>query len=86
VGDRERIASITGSERRAQAGIKLLGYGPGQDPGHELRGAARADLVERAGSGTLRVLIAGTFPLQDVARAHEAGIAGHAPGKLVLVP
>ena len=81
-----RIASITGSPRRAEAGIKLLGYGPGQDAGTEIRDAARSDLVERAGSGALRVIIDTTFPLADAAKAHEAGIAGHAPGKLVLIP
>jgi NADPH:quinone reductase-like Zn-dependent oxidoreductase len=86
VADRARIASITGSPRRATAGIKLLGYGPGQDAGTEIRGAARAPLVERAGAGTLRVVVDATFPLTDAAEAHEIGLAGHAPGKLVLLP
>jgi NADPH:quinone reductase-like Zn-dependent oxidoreductase len=86
VADRTRIASITGSPRRATSGIKLLGYGPGQDAGTEIRGAARAPLVERAGSGALRVLIDATFALAEAAKAHEVGIAGHAPGKLVLIP
>jgi NADPH:quinone reductase-like Zn-dependent oxidoreductase len=86
VADRRRIASITGSSRRAEAGIKLLGYGPGQDAGTEIRAAARRDLVERAGSGALRVIVAATFPLAEAARAHERGMAGHAPGKLVLLP
>jgi NADPH:quinone reductase-like Zn-dependent oxidoreductase len=35
-------------------------------------------------SGRLRVHVAGTFPLAEAARAHEAGEAGHARGKLVL--
>ncbi|GAA4667738.1 NADP-dependent oxidoreductase [Amycolatopsis dongchuanensis] len=86
VADRTRIASITGSPRRAAAGIKLLGYGPGQDPGTEIRNAARAHLVERAASGALRVVVDTTFPLTEAAKAHEVGIAGHAPGKLVLIP
>ncbi|HEY2267716.1 MAG TPA: NADP-dependent oxidoreductase [Streptosporangiaceae bacterium] len=86
VADRARIASIAGSPRRAEAGIKLLGYGPGQDAGTEIRDAARGDLVERAGSGALRVIIDTTFPLADAAKAHEIGMAGHAPGKLVLIP
>ena len=86
VADRTRIASITGSPRRATSGIKLLGYGPGQDAGIEIRNVARAQLVERAGSGTLRVVIDTTFPLTEAAKAHEIGIAGHAPGKLVLIP
>ncbi|MEV6907858.1 NADP-dependent oxidoreductase [Amycolatopsis sp. NPDC051071] len=86
VADRTRIASITGPPRRAEAGIKLLGYGPGEDAGAELRDAARGDLVERAGSGALRVIVDSTFPLAEATKAHEVGIAGHAPGKLVLIP
>jgi NADPH:quinone reductase-like Zn-dependent oxidoreductase len=86
VADRARIASITGPPGRAEAGIKLLGYGPGQDAGTEIRGAARGELIELAGSGALRVVVDSTFPLADAAKAHEAGIAGHGPGKLVLIP
>ncbi|WP_030910550.1 NADP-dependent oxidoreductase [Streptomyces sp. NRRL F-5126] len=86
VPDRQRIASIAGSPRRGEAGIKLLGYGPGQDAGTEVRATARHDLVERAGSGELRVVVAATYPLGEAAQAHRAGLAGHAPGKLVLTP
>jgi NADPH:quinone reductase-like Zn-dependent oxidoreductase len=86
VADRTRIASIAGPPRRAEAGIKVLGYGPGQDAGTEIREAARAGIVERAGSGALRVVVDATFPLADAAKAHEVGLAGHAPGKLVLIP
>ncbi len=86
VADRRRIASITGTDRRVTAGIKIIGNGPGQDAGTELRHAARAGLAARAGKGELRVLVAAVFPLSEAARAHRAGAAGHAPGKLVLVP
>lgn len=86
VADRTRIASITGSPRRAATGIALLGYGPGQDPGTGIRAAARGDLLDRAGSGALRVVVDAAFPLADAAKAHEVGLAGHAPGKLVLIP
>ena len=86
VADRARIASIAGPPRRAEAGIKVLGYGPGQDAGAEVRGAARASLAERAGAGALRVIVDATFPLADAAKAHETGIAGYSPGKLVLIP
>jgi len=34
----------------------------------------------------LRVVIAGTYPLEEAAEAHRAGIGGHAPGKLILLP
>lgn len=86
VADPARISSITGGPRRAETGIKRLGYGPGEDAGAELRDAARGDLVERAGSGSLRVIVDSTFPLAEASKAHEVGIAGHAPGKLVLIP
>ena len=46
-----RIASITGSDRRFGTGIKLLGYGPGQDAGTEYRNSVRAHLAELAGAG-----------------------------------
>lgn len=84
--DRTRIASITGSARRAETGIALLGYGPGQDAGTEVRAAAREKLVDRAATGALRVVVDVTFPLADAATAHKLGLAGHAPGKLVLIP
>ncbi|GAA3782453.1 NADP-dependent oxidoreductase [Streptomyces chiangmaiensis] len=41
-----------------------------------------AELVE---AGKLRATIAGTFPLADAAKAHEAGDTGRTTGKLVLV-
>jgi NADPH:quinone reductase-like Zn-dependent oxidoreductase len=40
---------------------------------------------ELAESGQLRPVIAGTFPLEDVAKAHATGETGHVAGKLVLV-
>ena len=86
VPGRTRIASIAGPPRRAGAGVAVLGYGPGQDAGTAVRAAARHNLVARAGSGALRVVVDATFPLADAATAHKVGIAGHAPGKLVLIP
>jgi NADPH:quinone reductase-like Zn-dependent oxidoreductase len=86
VADRARIASIAGSPRRAEAGIHVLGNGPGQDAGTEFRLAARKDLAERAGTGALRVVVDSTFALTEASKAHAVGIAGHAPGKLVLIP
>ncbi|MCF3120212.1 NADP-dependent oxidoreductase [Streptomyces arenae] len=86
VADRRRIASITGTDRRVHAGIHVIGNGPGQDMGTDIRHAARADLAARAGAGELRVFIDTCYPLHEAALAHKTGIAGHAPGKLVLVP
>lgn len=86
VPDRARIASITGSDRRFGTGIKLLGYGPGQDAGTEYRNSARARLAELAADDRIRVIVAGTFPLAAAADAHISGQAGGTTGKIVLVP
>ncbi|MFB7723724.1 NADP-dependent oxidoreductase [Nocardia sp. NPDC056100] len=84
VADPRRIASIAASDRHIEAGIKALGYGPGQDAGFAVRNAARAELAAR--SGELRILIDAVYPLAEAAQAHRDGIKGHGPGKLVLVP
>ncbi|MGW4059529.1 NADP-dependent oxidoreductase [Amycolatopsis sp. NPDC004747] len=86
VGHPDRIASIAGSDRRVTEGVKVIGNQPGADLGTEVRAAARPDLVEKLVEGRLRVVIAGTYPLEKAAEAHRAGLGGHAPGKLVLLP
>ncbi|HEY9241543.1 MAG TPA: NADP-dependent oxidoreductase [Streptosporangiaceae bacterium] len=86
VADRARIATIVVTARSREAGIKLLGGAPGADPGTELRAAARLDLAALAGDGTLRVFVARSYPLSQVADAHRESMAGHAPGKLILIP
>jgi NADPH2:quinone reductase len=86
VADRQRIATIANFARGGQAGIKVLGNGPGADPGTELRDAARLRLTALADAGRLEVVVAGSYPLEDVAAAHREGMAGHSHGKLVLVP
>lgn len=45
-----------------------------------------ADIAELVASGGARVEIAGTFPLDDVAQAHELSESGHTRGKLILTP
>jgi len=86
VPDRQRIATIANFARGGQAGVKVLGNGPGADPGTELRDAARLRLTELAAAGRLQVVVAGTYPLEEVAAAHREGMSGHSHGKLVLVP
>lgn len=86
ISDPARIASITGSDRRFGTGIRLLGYGPGQDAGTEYRNSVRAHLAQLAADGKVRVIIAETFPLSEAAEAHRRGQAGGSPGKIVLVP
>ncbi|MGY4643869.1 NADP-dependent oxidoreductase [Cellulomonas sp. URHB0016] len=86
VADRSRIATIAGFGRAADLGVRALGGGPGGDPGTAVREAARAQLAELAADGTLDVRVARTYPLEDAADAHRDSRAGHARGKLVLVP
>ena len=86
VPDRERIATLANFARGPQAGIAVLGSGPGADPGTELRSAARLRLTALVEAGRLRVSVARAYPLDEVAVAHRDGITGHSHGKLVLVP
>lgn len=86
VADRSRIATIAGFGRAGELGIQLLGGGPGADPGTAIRAAAVPQLVELAADGRLLVKVARTYPLAEAAQAHRDSIAGHARGKLVLLP
>ena len=86
VADRRRVATLANFTRGPEAGIAVLGSGPGADPGTELRNAARLRLTALVEAGRLRVTVARTFPLDDVAAAHREGMSGHSHGKLVLVP
>jgi NADPH:quinone reductase-like Zn-dependent oxidoreductase len=43
-------------------------------------------LAELVAAGTVHVEIEATFPLEDVARAHELSEGGHVRGKLILEP
>ena len=86
VSDRHRIATIANFAGGAEAGVLVLGNGPGADPGTQLREAARLELVDLVQEGRLTVAVAAAFPLADVAEAHRQGMAGHTHGKLVLVP
>jgi NADPH:quinone reductase len=86
VADRQRIATIAAFGRAADAGIKLLGNGPGADPGDDVRAAARRQLTRAYEDGTLRVLVARAYPLADAAEAHRDIMRGHTTGKIVLNP
>ncbi|MCU1620423.1 MAG: Alcohol dehydrogenase zinc-binding domain protein [Modestobacter sp.] len=86
VADRQRIVTVANFARGGQAGVRVLGNGPGADPGTEVRNAARLRLTALVETGRLEVVVARTFPLEDVAAAHREGMAGHSHGKLVLVP
>ncbi len=86
VADRGRVATIAAFGRGSAEGIKVLGTGPGGDPGTEVRAAARAGLVRLAEKGMLKVIMAGTYPLAEAAAAHRALAAGHTRGKIALLP
>lgn len=86
VADRSRITTIAAFGRAGDAGIKALGAGPGADPGTELRARARTELARLAGEGRLKVVVTGTYPLAETAKAMAFVAEGHAGGKVVLLP
>jgi NADPH:quinone reductase-like Zn-dependent oxidoreductase len=86
VPDRAHVVTIANFARGPSEGVRLLGNGPGADPGTEIRDAARAELARLAGAGRLRVVVAATYPLADAADAHRQISTGHTTGKLVLLP
>lgn len=86
VADRHRIATVAAFGRGLEAGIQLLGGGPGADPGTEIRQRSRLVLTDLAERGDFQVVVAATFPLSEAAEAHRLVGSGHAGGKVVLVP
>ena len=86
VEDRSRIATIANFGSAQGTGIKILGAGPGADPGTEVRRAARSELARLAGTGQVKVRISGTYSLDDVAAAHEFLASGVGAGKVILLP
>ncbi|MCY7401435.1 MAG: NADP-dependent oxidoreductase [Nocardioides sp.] len=86
VADRSRVATIAAFARAPALGIRLLGGGPGADPGTQVRQAARSQLLHLVAVGRLVVELDRAFTLDDVRAAHEHVAAGRARGKVVLVP
>ena len=83
VADRSRIATIAGFARAGALGIAAL---TGADGGQEIRDAARAELLALAADGKVQVTVDRVFSLGEAAEAHRYLQAGHARGKVVLVP
>jgi NADPH2:quinone reductase len=83
VSDRNRIATIAAFQRGAELGIQVLG---GDNPGTEIRDAARLDLVRHAESGGLHVKVDSSYPLAEAADAHRKLASGTANGKIILLP
>jgi NADPH:quinone reductase-like Zn-dependent oxidoreductase len=86
VADRERIVSIAAFARAPKEGIKLIGGGPGADPGEEIRAAARLQLTAAVEAGGLEVVVARAYPLAEAAAAHRESQGAHGAGKIVLTP
>jgi NADPH2:quinone reductase len=86
VADRQRIATIAGFAQAAELGIRLLGSGPGADPGTELRNGARLEMLQLAADGRLVGPPVIAFPLEQVRQAMALVAGGHAGGKVVLLP
>jgi NADPH2:quinone reductase len=84
VTDRRRIATIANFDRGPREGIRVLGAG-GED-GKEVREAAAPELAALAAKGSLRIFVEATFPLIEVAAAHELLASRRATGKIVLLP
>lgn len=84
VEDRRRIVTIAAKARATSDGFAALA---GSMPSSaRFRDAARAGLIELAGSGQLVVPVAGTYGLSDAREALTELMGGHPGGKLALVP
>jgi NADPH:quinone reductase len=86
VRDRNRVVTVAGFARAAELGIRLLGSGPGADPGTELRANARLPMLELAGTGLLIGPPVIEFALDRVQEAMTLVASGHAGGKVILLP
>ena len=83
VSDRGRIATIAGFAKAPELGIAILTEADG---GQAIRDASRAELIALVEAGKLAVTVDRTYPLDEAADAHRYLQAGHARGKVVLVP
>lgn len=84
VADKSRIVTIAAFGRAAEEGF--LSVGGGNPESAKRRKEARLALVDAANAGEITVPVAKTFPLADVAKAHEELQAQHPRGKFILIP
>ncbi|WP_433789762.1 NADP-dependent oxidoreductase [Actinoplanes sp. CA-252034] len=78
-GGVDRIVTIADAVAAQQSGVVF-------SAGGERSGEALAALAELAGTGRLRVEVAGTFALADAGKAQDRSAGGHVRGKLLLRP
>ncbi|GAA0512628.1 oxidoreductase [Paractinoplanes deccanensis] len=90
-GDAARVVTIADFDAAAH-GVHMSHGAPAGPSGRPVAGGADplavhglADAVRLAESGRLRIPVAATFPLNEVAAAHELSESRHAPGRIVLV-
>ncbi len=82
-GSPDKVVTIA-DLKAGEYGVHLSrGAGPGADP-LAIAGPARAAALAEQGRLTQR--IAGVFPLEQAAEAHELSETGHAPGKIIFTP
>ncbi len=87
LADPARLVSIANFSGVVQdAGGKVIGSGPGADPGREIRAAARPRLAEALAAGAIEVPIARRFPLTAGDDAYAFLADGHAGGKVIIEP
>ena len=72
--------------RAREAGHQAARRGAGRGSGHCGAPACRLDLARLARDGALRVFVAHSYPLSQVADAHRYSMAADATGKIVLIP
>jgi NADPH:quinone reductase-like Zn-dependent oxidoreductase len=84
LANKDRIVTIVASGHAKTLGAMVIGGGG--DPGTEIRDAARFDLLRRVETGTLKVIVDTTYPLDEASAALEELASGHAHGKIILTP
>ncbi len=82
VADHRRIVSIA-AFGRADTGIVVIS---GDDPETNVRAESWRRLLAGAADGSLKIVVARTYPLAEAADALQFVLDGHAGGKVVLVP
>lgn len=84
VADRSRIVTIAAAGRAGEERIKAIGGAMPASAAY--RDRVRGHLIDLAGSGSLEVPVARTFPLAEAPAALRFLAEGHPGGKIALLP